>query len=159
MELLPQLPRSPQNRDTRTRWKPPLASPPGGPEGVVLRAPGYGRDVIRGGTSDWNRMLYSNPPVTGGQNTHTVDCCFVVVHRSRRVVRRPIFLSLGIVCRSRCSSAARTRRIVGPRRLRTFTAAARPPPFPAQCCRPSAARVTILPPPPPPSSFLKLIVV
>jgi hypothetical protein len=63
--------RNPRTEIPRARWKPPLASPPGGPEEVVLQTPGYGGGVIGGKTSDWYRMLYSDPPITGGQNTHT----------------------------------------------------------------------------------------
>ncbi len=48
-----------------------LMSPPGVLEGVVLRAPEYGGDVIEGVASNWDCMLYSNPPVTGGQDTDT----------------------------------------------------------------------------------------
>jgi hypothetical protein len=49
--------------------------PPRGSGGVVLRAPGYGGDVIRGVPSDWYCTCYSYPPRNRRPtHTHTTSC-------------------------------------------------------------------------------------
>jgi hypothetical protein len=36
-----------------------------------------GLDGFRGVASDWNLIIYRNPPVTGGQDTHTHLSCMI----------------------------------------------------------------------------------
>jgi hypothetical protein len=48
------------------------SKPPRGSRGEVLLSPRVWKECHRVGTRDWYLMHYSNPPVTGGQKTHTL---------------------------------------------------------------------------------------
>ena len=66
-------------RDTTASLETSLASPQGGSEGGVLLRPRVWRGRHRVSTRDQNLMLYSNSSLTGGQKTHTLPSCSLIM--------------------------------------------------------------------------------
>ncbi len=65
-----------------------MQAPQGGAEEKYYCALGYGRDVNRMGTREWDLMNYSSSSVTGGQkHTHTV---ITIMKKDNLILRKTV---------------------------------------------------------------------